>query len=386
MYDRATVRHCSSRHPRRVSTVLLVMAIVGAAWPSVSPRATPRLSVVKPALGRTAVIAPVAGKVLVRQKGMHDFTLLRQPRTVTLGATVDTMRGTAQITTAGLEHGKLHYGLFNGGAFRVTQQSSGLTDLTLSGGPPTSRCGSPFSSAIPKARRSVSPRVLRLLHARVSGPFRTIGKYTAATVRGTEWLTEDTCNGTLTNVQRGTVLATHLGSSQLITLTRQSLFPTSLALYCASAGSPSFGSTCLSAQTRTGPGLVDLEIDTSVLQGPYDLCITAPHDSERCSGFALGAAGSDGRSYSTVGCYSAGEGLYRARWISGGRQLGVPVLFSMPRPPMAMPLGGGACVNEATMLIPGTNTFSASTLSCPPFRYSRPVARLLVAPPPGCPS
>ena len=37
------------------------------------------------------------------------------------------------------------------------------------------------------------------------GKFRTNGKYSAATVRGTIWLVEDRCEGTLTKVRRGTV-------------------------------------------------------------------------------------------------------------------------------------------------------------------------------------
>ena len=37
------------------------------------------------------------------------------------------------------------------------------------------------------------------------GKFRTDGKYSAATVRGTIWLVQDQCNGTLTKVKRGTV-------------------------------------------------------------------------------------------------------------------------------------------------------------------------------------
>ena len=37
------------------------------------------------------------------------------------------------------------------------------------------------------------------------GRFRTSGKYSSATVRGTFWLTEDRCDGTLTTVKRGIV-------------------------------------------------------------------------------------------------------------------------------------------------------------------------------------
>ena len=37
------------------------------------------------------------------------------------------------------------------------------------------------------------------------GKFRTNGKYSSATVRGTIWLVQDRCDGTLTTVKRGTV-------------------------------------------------------------------------------------------------------------------------------------------------------------------------------------
>jgi hypothetical protein len=37
------------------------------------------------------------------------------------------------------------------------------------------------------------------------GRFRTRGRYGAATVRGTKWLTDDRCDGTLVRVKRGVV-------------------------------------------------------------------------------------------------------------------------------------------------------------------------------------
>jgi hypothetical protein len=40
----------------------------------------------------------------------------------------------------------------------------------------------------------------------VHGRFRTRGRYSASTVRGTGWDTSDRCDGTLTVVHRGTVL------------------------------------------------------------------------------------------------------------------------------------------------------------------------------------
>jgi hypothetical protein len=38
-----------------------------------------------------------------------------------------------------------------------------------------------------------------------AGNYRTTGKYAAASVRGTFWLTQDTCKGTLVRVRSGTV-------------------------------------------------------------------------------------------------------------------------------------------------------------------------------------
>ena len=47
--------------------------------------------------------------------------------------------------------------------------------------------------------------VLGQLWGSGKGKFRTSGKYSSATVRGTIWLVQDRCEGTLTKVSRGTV-------------------------------------------------------------------------------------------------------------------------------------------------------------------------------------
>ena len=45
----------------------------------------------------------------------------------------------------------------------------------------------------------------RHLWGQGSGAFRTTGRYSAATVRGTKWLVRDSCSGTLTRVTQGVV-------------------------------------------------------------------------------------------------------------------------------------------------------------------------------------
>jgi hypothetical protein len=61
--------------------------------------------------------------------------------------------------------------------------------------------------------------VLRLLHASGSGRFQTSGRYAAATVRGTIWLTEDFCDGTLIQVARGVVSVQDLVTHATVTVT-----------------------------------------------------------------------------------------------------------------------------------------------------------------------
>ena len=51
------------------------------------------------------------------------------------------------------------------------------------------------------------------------GKFQTHGHNSVATVRGTEWLTQDRCDGTLTHVIKGTVSIRPRGAHHNITIT-----------------------------------------------------------------------------------------------------------------------------------------------------------------------
>jgi hypothetical protein len=50
-----------------------------------------------------------------------------------------------------------------------------------------------------------SKKPVRRLFGSAKGRFTTKGRYSSATVRGTKWLVQDQCNGTLTKVLRGVV-------------------------------------------------------------------------------------------------------------------------------------------------------------------------------------
>ena len=65
-------------------------------------------------------------------------------------------------------------------------------------------------AVVSPARSARKRRPSRQLFSSVHGRFRTRGRNSTATVRGTKWLTKDTCAGTLTRVMEGTVVVQDL--------------------------------------------------------------------------------------------------------------------------------------------------------------------------------
>ncbi len=104
-------------------------------------------------------------------------------------------------------------GTFSAGVFQALQSRSGLTTLPLK--------GSSFRSCAARAGRAsaaLSRRVIRRMRGNASGRYRTRGRYSAATVRGTIWDTIDRCDGTLTKVRRGTVVVRDFRKRRNITV------------------------------------------------------------------------------------------------------------------------------------------------------------------------
>ena len=80
------------------------------------------------------------------------------------------------------------------------------------GGSPSCGSRARASAAAARGRRGalagaaqLSRRTIRRLRSNAKGRFRTRGRHSAATVRGTVWITADRCDGTLTTVKRGKV-------------------------------------------------------------------------------------------------------------------------------------------------------------------------------------
>ena len=57
----------------------------------------------------------------------------------------------------------------------------------------------------PRSLGSKGTPAVRQLWGSGNGQFRTVGRFSAAAIRGTTWLTADQCAGTLTRVTKGSV-------------------------------------------------------------------------------------------------------------------------------------------------------------------------------------
>ena len=152
-----------------------------------------RQSPAPPVIGKSVNAQVVSGTVLI--KTSKGFELLTAASQIPVRSVLDTSKGEVSLTSAANKSGATQSGRFSAGVFQVLQsRTTGLTDLKLTGS--LSGCGKASASAKRKIRR---------LRANAKGRFRTRGRYSAATVRGTKWDTIDTCKGTLTRVRSGKV-------------------------------------------------------------------------------------------------------------------------------------------------------------------------------------
>jgi hypothetical protein len=156
----------------------------------------------RPVQGETVAIRPIRGVVEFRTPPQRPLRPLGRARLVPVGSIVNATRGVVEVTSARDASGATQTARFYDGGFIVDQlPGDALTTLTLLGGP-TRSCipaSGPGNPAPPTRRR------VRHLWGSGHGRFRTRGRYSSATVRGTIWETDDSCDRTVTRVRRGTV-------------------------------------------------------------------------------------------------------------------------------------------------------------------------------------
>ncbi len=161
-----------------------------------------------PTPAQTVNAIPVAGDVLVKVPGSDQFVPLPSPRQVPVGSQFDATRGRVELTAA-RAGGVIDTSTFYEGAFELSQSGPrAIAELRLLHGDFTA-CSLPSFQAADKNRRPV-----RRLWGSGKGKYRTSGRYSSATVRGTIWKTEDRCDGTLTQVREGSVTVRDFGRRQ----------------------------------------------------------------------------------------------------------------------------------------------------------------------------
>ncbi|HEY6758192.1 MAG TPA: hypothetical protein VI318_01835 [Baekduia sp.] len=175
---------------------------------------------VTPVLGRTFAIATVAGKVTATAPSGAPVDL-SAAAAVPPGTLIDTRGGTVELKAALDRKGTTQTARFWGGLFQANQGTGarGLTQLVLRGGNFTS-CGaaSTRAHASKATKKKKPPRAL--WGSDDHGRFETRGRGSVATVRGTRWLTEDTCDGTRTTVAAGAVAVRDLRRGKTVVVTK----------------------------------------------------------------------------------------------------------------------------------------------------------------------
>lgn len=146
---------------------------------------------VPPVLAQSATVVPVGGKVMVKRHGSHRFVPVNTITRLGYGATVNAGRGQLRIFAATGQKGT-QSGVFYGGSFRLTQDTTGLVEAALASQPAGCK-----GTELAHAARTFA------LWGHVKGKFRTRGRYGSASVQGTIWFTENRCDGTYFHVVRG---------------------------------------------------------------------------------------------------------------------------------------------------------------------------------------
>jgi len=179
-----------------------------------------------PVLVKTGNVAPVSGTVLVKLPGTSKFVSLSTLRQIPFGSVIEATNGVVSVTTAE-PGGKTQTGEFFEGEFILRQGANGVVIAELTGGNfavcPTKQershiARTELAPAASAASASAS-HVVRKLWANAHGKFSTKGNYAAGAVQGTEWLTEDLCDGTLIKVTRDKVAVTNLVNHRHVEVT-----------------------------------------------------------------------------------------------------------------------------------------------------------------------
>ena len=202
-------------HGRAVAQATLQIEVVAASAPPQPPPppGVAPIQALQPDLGESLLAEPVSGSIRVRLPGEENFQRLADLEELPMGSTIDARRGRVELTTVRDRSNRLQEGRFYDGLFKVRQRAKDrfITELVLT--ERLGRCPRRGAASASRARK-------RRLWGDGNGRFRSRGRYSSAAVRGTRWLVEDSCDGTLTRVRRGVVTVRDFVRDRTIVLRR----------------------------------------------------------------------------------------------------------------------------------------------------------------------
>jgi hypothetical protein len=197
-----------STHTLIVSVVPLPLAppTIGKTFNASTVRGTILVSTPKSGTGKLLLsgLEPVTSAIS-RPHGYTGFRILGPQAHIPIGSLLDATHGIVSVTMATKNSTATQIGQFSQGAFFTKQtKTSPLTSAEMTG-------GGNFKTQCPRPGAKLNlaaaaRRPSRQLFANVHGRFRTRGRHSTATVRGTQYLVKESCRGTLTVVMRGRVL------------------------------------------------------------------------------------------------------------------------------------------------------------------------------------
>jgi hypothetical protein len=153
------------------------------------------IQVPRPNAGKSIVVNRVRGKVLVKVPG-GKFVDLSRLTEIPDGSIIDTRKGVVALVFEPRPGAKTQRAKFYDGVFKADQRGRIMELVLVEKLAKCKQTGKATAAARRKKRR---------LWGDGNGRFRTKGQYSSATVRGTKWLTQDSCAGTLTKVRKGKV-------------------------------------------------------------------------------------------------------------------------------------------------------------------------------------
>jgi len=197
--------------------------------PPPPPSSPPPSTLPDPVAGQTLNVFLVSGVVLIQEPGSKKFVPLTKPSQIRNGSIIDARKGRVEIV---IDDGAGHLDVadFYEGMFKFVQSNVAsaaatntpkvkFANLYLVGGKFKGCPKAPRHPRIASAAKN-KHRSIQHLWGSGHGAYRTVGRFASATVRGTTWLTDDRCDGTLTRVTAGKIGVRDFVKNKTIVVTK----------------------------------------------------------------------------------------------------------------------------------------------------------------------